>query len=209
MLVAAQFLFKVSANAEDPVPQGPVGGELLHSHPLWPGNVLKLTTRRQKVNEMKNSVSWTAHIKQLGEEQATLMSAELSLRAELKKKQQLKQLERARSEKEREERMSRPLLTRARSDELSKKVRLRGGTRMPITAGWRKEYYENEYGCEKTWLRTWIFGRTSKWLRLRGHYWDWRVGNPMKRGGMGGAELIIIKRAVPEHITGSCINTRD
>lgn len=137
---------------------------------------------------MSNSISWTAYIKQLGEEQAMLI--------------QLEQYERARKErnaKEREERKSLPLLTRARWDELSKRPgRLASGTRMPITLSWRKEYYTHEYGCEKTWLPTWIFGRTGKWLRLRGHYWDWHVGEPMKRGGMGGAELTITKGDVSE-----------
>jgi hypothetical protein len=150
----------------------------------------------QKVNEMQNSISWTAYVRQLGEEQATLMSAEMSRRAELKKKQQF---ERESREKERKQRMSFPLLTRARWDGLSKKPgRLASRTRMPITLGWRKEYYTHEYGCEKTWLPTWIFGHTGKWLRLRGHYWDWHVGEPMKRGGMGGAELTTTKGDVSE-----------
>lgn len=147
---------------------------------------------------MHNRISWTAYVKQLGEEQAMLISAELSRRAELKKNQQVEQLERARREKERTVRKSLPLLTRARWDELSNKVHLASGTRMPITSCWRKEYYAHEYGIEKTWLPTWIFGRTGKWLRQRGHYWDWHVGTPMERGSMGGADLTIIKGAVPE-----------
>ncbi len=133
---------------------------------------------------MQNRISWTAYVKQLGEEQAMLMFAESALRAARKKKQHEKE--------------SLPLLTRARWNELSKKVYLPRGTRMPITSCWRKEYYTHEYGCEKTWLPTWIFGRTGKWLRQRGHYWNWHVGEPMKRGVMGGAQLTIIKGAVPE-----------
>jgi len=156
-----------------------------------------------KVNEMRNAISWTAYIKQLGKEQATLMSAELSRRAEVKKgfietvdipvfaaaistdddnvdHEYFAEIAECIEFDHSTGEIIKPLATRARWGELRNKLHILTQTRLPFTSHWRKEWYTNDWGeaC-KTWRLTYIFGRTGKWLRLRGGYWDWDPGKAL------------------------------
>jgi hypothetical protein len=64
-----------------------------------------------------------------------------------------------------------PLLTKARA-KLANEGKLDLGlwltdTRLPFTAAWRKIWYTHEYGTDKRWGLTWVFGRTTAWLKYR------------------------------------------